>query len=138
MRCARFSCDSKKIASASDDKCIKLFDRRSKECIHTYTEMKGKGLISKKTLFLFFIVNKFFVLGSPRKVAFHPSDTCIATALTNNSIKFYDLRIHKQLQLYKCHAGEVNSVEFHPDGNYLYSVSSDGTMKVSLFFFSFK
>mgnify|MGYP002716511404 FL=1 len=69
-------------------------------------------------------------LGMPQKVAFHPSDICIAVALTNKTIKLYDLRLNKQLQLYKCHEKEVNSVEFHPCGNYLYSVSGDSTLKV--------
>lgn len=42
VRCARFSHDSNLIASASDDKCIKLFDRKSGNCIHTYNDLKGE------------------------------------------------------------------------------------------------
>lgn len=64
------------------------------------------------------------------KVTFHPSDICIAVALTDKTIKLYDLRSNKVLQLYRCHENEVNNVQFHPSGNYLYSVSSDSLTKV--------
>jgi len=37
----RFSPDGRLIVSASDDKSIKLWDRGSKECTHTFYEYGG-------------------------------------------------------------------------------------------------
>lgn len=85
-----------------------------------------------KSLLKIFSVLKHFLLDLPQKIAFHPSDVCIAAAFTNKTIKLFDLRVNKQLQLYRCHENDVNSVEFHPSGNYLYSVSSDSTAKVHI------
>lgn len=46
VRCARFSHDSNIIGSASDDKTVKVFDRRTGQCINTFTELKGMCLLS--------------------------------------------------------------------------------------------
>jgi centriolar protein POC1 len=63
-------------------------------------------------------------------VEFHPSGTCIGTAMTNNVVKVYDIRMHKLLQHYISHDGAVNKIAFHPCGNYLLTASNDSTMKV--------
>ena len=42
----------------------------------------------------------------------------------------WDIRVNKLLQHYTAHSGAVNSVAFHPSGNYLLSASSDNTLKV--------
>jgi len=36
----------------------------------------------------------------------------------------------KVLQLYEIHTGAVNSVSFHPSGNYLVTGSQEGSLKV--------
>lgn len=68
--------------------------------------------------------------GSAVNVEFHPSGTCIGTAMTNNVVKVYDIRMHKLLQYYRNHEDAVNKIAFHPSGNYLLTASSDSTMKV--------
>ena len=61
---------------------------------------------------------------------FHPSGTCIAAALANGVVKIYETRMKKVLQLYEIHTGAVNSVSFHPSGNYLVTGSQEGSLKV--------
>ena len=47
-----------------------------------------------------------------------------------NRVKIYDLKANKLLQLYQTHSNIINSLDFHPSGNYLLTGSDDGTMKV--------
>jgi centriolar protein POC1 len=63
-------------------------------------------------------------------VEFHPNGTCVGTAMTNNVVKVYDIRMQKLLQHYSSHDGVVNKIAFHPCGNYLLTASNDSTMKV--------
>jgi len=94
--------------SASDDKTIKLWDRNSKECIHTFNEYSG-------------YVNS---------VAFHPSGTFIATGSTDSTVKIWDIRTNKLIQHYTSHTAAINSISFHPCGNYLLTASNDSTLKI--------
>lgn len=48
------------------------------------------------------------------------------------SLQVWDIRVNKLLQHYTAHTGAVNSVTFHPSGNYLLSAASDNTLKVRL------
>ena len=41
VRSAKFSPDGRLIVSGSDDKTVKLWDRQTKECIHTFYEHGG-------------------------------------------------------------------------------------------------
>lgn len=63
-------------------------------------------------------------------VEFHPNGTCVGTAMTNNVVKVYDIRMQKLLQHYISHLDTVNKIAFHPCGSYLLTASSDSTMKV--------
>jgi hypothetical protein len=94
--------------SASDDKTIKLWDRNSKECIHTFNEYSG-------------YVNS---------VAFHPSGTFIATGSTDSTVKIWDIRTNKLIQHYTSHTAAINCISFHPCGNYLLTASNDSTLKI--------
>lgn len=91
-----------------------------------------------------------YVFRMVNSVAFHPDGNCVAAGTADHLIKVgpiwgrrrscewgvlsrvqvWDLRVNKLLQHYTAHSGAVNSVTFHPSGNYLLSASSDNTLKV--------
>lgn len=108
IRRAKFSPTSSLVASCADDKTIKLFDTKSGECIHTFTERKGSG----------------------RDLAWNADGGMIAVGLSCNRVKIFDIRERELLQLYHVHTEAVNSVDFHPSGHFMISGSDDETLKI--------
>lgn len=109
VRCARFSPNGKVIASCSDDRTFKLFDVMSGNIIESFSDSKGHGY---------------------QHLAWHPDGTLIAVGTTNNRVRIYDIRNRNLIQMYDVHAAAVNQIDFHPSGNFMLSVSDDGTTKI--------
>eukprot|EP00873_Tetraselmis_striata_P012888 jgi/Tetstr1/433152/TSEL_022484.t1 len=108
VRTCELSPDGRLVVSGSDDKTVKLWDVRSKECVRTFNDEAG-------------MINA---------VKFHPDGTCIASSGTNNAIQLHDLRTNQLVQHYSAHQGAVTSIAFHPSGNFLLSSSYDATLRV--------
>ena len=103
-----FSPDGKRLASASFDQTMKVWDATSgQETLmlkgHTY------GVIS---------------------VAFSPDGKRLASASGDGTIKVWDATSGQETLTLKRHTIEVSSVAFSPDGKWLASASVDKTVKV--------
>eukprot|EP00976_Prorocentrum_cordatum_P029191 594422-Prorocentrum_minimum.AAC.1 len=52
-----------------------------------------------------------------------------ASVSPSTPLQVYDTRSNSLVQHYDAHSGSVNTVSFHPSGNFLLSSSNDGTLK---------
>ena len=77
------------MASCSDDKTVRVYDERSGDTVHVFSE--GKGFA--------------------RSLDFHPSGTCVGVGTSDNKVKIYDIRMRKLQQLYSTHEGPVTKVK---------------------------
>ncbi|KAF7506453.1 hypothetical protein GJ744_011703 [Endocarpon pusillum] len=103
-----FSHDSAQLASASEDKTIKIWDMRSGTCLQT---LKGHSY-------------------SVNSVAFSHDSAQLASASEDKTIKIWDMRSGTCLQTLKGHSYSVNSVAFSHDSAQLASASRDSTIKI--------
>src|SRR5436305_1891841 len=103
-----FSPDGKTLASASDDKTVKLWDAGSGKQLQTVKEHSGAA----------------------SGVDFSPDGKTLASASDDETVKLWDAGSGKQLQTVKGHSGSVNAVAFSPDGKTLASASWDKTVKL--------
>jgi centriolar protein POC1 len=94
VRSAQFSPDSRIIASASDDKTVKLWDFATKKGLLCFTDH----------------------LDTVRTAVFHPDGTIVASGSSDSKIKLWDLRSKRLLQHYDAHDDQVNKISFHPNG----------------------
>jgi WD40 repeat protein len=147
----RWSPDGKRLASASSDKTVKIWDADNGREIHT---LKGHG--SAVTGVAWSPDSKRLASSSPtpegelkvwdaekeeesftlkghrnvRSVAWSPDGMRLASASTDKSVKVWDAEKGQPAFTLKGHAGFVVSVSFSPDGKRLASAALDGSLKV--------
>jgi dipeptidyl aminopeptidase/acylaminoacyl peptidase len=103
-----FSRDGSRLASASDDKTVKVWDARA-----------GQHLLSLEGH-----------TGEVRAVTFSPDGSRIASASDDKTVKVWDARACQDPLTLEGHTNTVSSVAFSPDGSRLASASGDKTLKV--------
>ncbi len=103
-----FSPDGKTLATASDDKTVKLWNVVSGREIKTLSGHQYE-------------VNS---------VSFSPDGKTLATASDDHTVKLWDVASGTQLKSLTGHQYPVNSVSFSPDGKTLASASRDNTVKL--------
>ncbi|KAF1955268.1 WD40 repeat-like protein [Byssothecium circinans] len=103
-----FSHDSARLASASADKTVKIWDRSSGACLST---LEGHS-------------------GSVRSVAFSHDSARLASASDDKTVKIWDWSSGACLSTLEGHSSSVRSVAFSHDSAWLASASYDKTVKI--------
>ncbi|XP_056222733.1 WD repeat-containing protein 90 [Seriola aureovittata] len=67
---------------------------------------------------------------SPCSVAFHPSEQVFSCGFSSGVIRVFDISTAKLLAEHNQHRGEVVGLAFSPDGEFMYSADSQGTLGI--------
>lgn len=103
-----FSKDRKYIASASENKTIKLWNAETGQLVRRIEE-QGNGVLS---------------------LAFSPDSQYLASSSWSNSISLWNVKTGKLVRRLKGHVKAVNSISFSRSGKLLASASFDKTVRV--------
>jgi len=103
-----FSPDGKQLLSASHDYSLKLWDRDSGECIHTFTGHSG----------------------AVNACAFSPDGKQLLSASWDKTLRLWDRDSGECIQTFTGHSNIVTACAFSPDGKQLLSASHDYSLKL--------
>jgi hypothetical protein len=103
-----FSPDGSRIASASKDQTLRVWDAATGQEVRTLTGHSG----------------------TVQCVAFSPDGTRIASASEDSFVKVWDAATGEEVLTLKGHANAILGMAFSPDGSRIASASHDGTVRV--------
>ncbi len=113
-----FSPDGKRLASASDDGTVKVWDVTAGQNMITFTGHTAKddaGELEPKAIY---------------GIAWSPDGLHLASASSDQTVKVWEASTGQEVRTLKGHTGEVFSVAFSPDGKRLASASQDETIRI--------
>ena len=103
-----FSPNGKKVASASSDRTVRLWDSATGSALQT---LEGHT-------------------GSVGAVVFSPDGKQVASASADRTVRLWDSATGSALQTFEGHTGSVEAVAFSPDGKQVASASRDKTVRI--------
>jgi COMPASS component SWD3 len=120
VSCVAWSPDSDTLASGSDDKAIRLWDR-----VTGRPKMKSKGPRDHGAKPMAPLMGHHNYIHC---LAFSPKGNMLASGSYDEAVFLWDVRAGRLMRSLPAHSDPVSGIDFSPDGTLVVSCSTDGLM----------